>query len=131
MTGGSEILIERLASNLVIPRLDAVDRIPHTSEYVCPDGPPAYYTGLPSHNLLSALRNSGIPCDMSLWAGPHTCNFIFYWLMHYIAQHRPDMIGGFIHVPPFERHGGLSLTTLHSGIQIITRTLISQIDGGT
>jgi pyroglutamyl-peptidase len=128
MTGGNEILVERLASNLIIPSLTVADGLPHTSEHVCPDGPPAYYTGLPVHAILSALRSSSIPCNTSLWAGPHTCNFIFYWLMHYIAQHRPGVIGGFIHVPPFEQHGGLNRATLCSAVRIIARTLVSQID---
>ncbi|MHB1459252.1 MAG: pyroglutamyl-peptidase I [Armatimonadota bacterium] len=128
MTGGNEILVERLASNLIIPDLAAVDDIPHTSEYVCPDGPPAYYSGLPYQHITAVLQSKGIPCDTSLWAGPHTCNFIFYWLMHYIAKHRPDMVGGFIHVPPFEQHGGLDRAQLCSGVEIIVQTVISHID---
>lgn len=128
MTGGSEILIERIATNLIIPTLSVVDDEPHKSEFVRKGGPPAYWSTLPHEAIREHLREHDISCGESHWAGPHTCGFLFYWLMDYIARYRPDIIGGFVHVPPFEQHGGLEKQKLCLAMDVVAQTAASHAD---
>lgn len=128
MTGGQKILVERIATNLIIPELIVVDNKPYDSEFVCKGGPAAYWSGLPVKDICSALQKQNIPCDENQWAGPHLCNFIFYWLMHFIAQQRPDIVGGFIHVPPFENAGGLKREEQYKALDTITKVVTEYID---
>lgn len=123
MTGGKKILCERIALNLIIPTLEVVDKKPYPSDHVCEDGPPAYWTTLPWRKILGCLKENGIACEQSHYAGPHTCNFIFYWVLHFAAVHRPNMLCGFVHVPPFEMHGGLPRETLCKTVDIIVDTV--------
>lgn len=128
MTGGDQILIERIATNLIIPTLTVVDDKPYRSEFVRKSGPPAYWTGLPHKAICARLRKLDISCGESQWAGSHTCNFLFYWLMDYIARSRPDIVGGFIHVPPFDEHGGMQREKLCLAVNAIARTIASRVD---
>ncbi len=130
MTGGDQVLTERIATNLIIPGLSVVDDKPHSSEFVRKSGPPAYWTGLPHEAICERLREHSISCGESHWAGPHICGFMFYWLMDYIARCRPDIVGGFIHVPPFEQHGGLKKEKLCLAMDVIAQTVASHVDGG-
>lgn len=128
MTGGSTILVERIATNLIIPSLPDIDGNPRTSEYVCRNAPPAYWTTLPFRAIIDAVSEQGISCAQSLFAGEYLCNYIFYWLMHYAANHRPDLTGGFVHVPPFEMHGGITKSEQCVAASIIAKTVIAHVD---
>ena len=68
-------------------------------EPIVSDGPVGYFTGLPVAAIVEALRDSGIPAEVSWTAGAYICNHVFYSLMHLIATERPDLRGGFVHVP--------------------------------
>jgi pyroglutamyl-peptidase len=76
MTGGQQVLVERIAANLIVPDLAVVDNRPHTSELVCQEGPAAYWTGLPFREICTALRQEAIPCDQNQWAGPHAFHLV-------------------------------------------------------
>ena len=60
--------------------------------------PAAYFARLPVKAMLAALKQAGIPAELSHSAGTYVCNALFYSLMHALAS-RPGMRGGFIHVP--------------------------------
>lgn len=124
MTGGKKIMVERVAVNLIIPTLPVTDMKPHASEHVSDDGPAAYWTTLPWRNIVLALTDNKIPVAESHYAGPHACNFIFYWLLHFAAGHMPNLLGGFIHVPPFEMHGGLPKQQLCKAVDIIVEAVV-------
>ena len=68
-------------------------------EPIVTDGPAAYFTGLPVAEIVAALRAAAIPSEVSWTTGAYVCNHVFYSLMHLIATERPQLCGGFIHVP--------------------------------
>ena len=50
------------------------------------DGPAAYFTTLPIKAMLAALREAGIPAEVSQTAGTYVCNHVFYGLMHALRR---------------------------------------------
>lgn len=97
--GASGVLLERVAVNLQDARIaDNAGNRPCDAPVV-PGGPAAYFTKLPVKAIVSALREAGIPAQLSYSAGSFVCNDVFYTLMHLIATQRPALMGGFVHVP--------------------------------
>lgn len=101
-------------------------------EPVIAGGPAAYFSTLPIKAMLRALRTAGIPASVSQTAGTYNCNAIFYVLAHYIATERPDLRGGFIHVPYLPqmaaRHPGapsLSLEMQAEAIRVMASTALA------
>lgn len=90
---------ERVAVNVNdAPFPDNAGRAP-VDEPIVADGPVAYLSTLPVAGIVDALRRAGIPAAKSSTAENYVCNNVFYGLMHHIATERPDLVGGFLHVP--------------------------------
>jgi pyroglutamyl-peptidase len=68
-------------------------------EPIIPGGPAAYFSSLPVKACTEALLKAGIPASVSHTAGTFLCNHVAYGLAHLIATERPDIRGGFVHVP--------------------------------
>lgn len=68
-------------------------------EILEPKGQTAYFTNLPLRIILSTLRQSHIPSEISYTAGTFGCNQIFYQTMHRVHQTKLPIKAGFIHVP--------------------------------
>jgi pyroglutamyl-peptidase len=63
------------------------------------DGPAAYRSSLPLHEWSLAIRDSGVPCQVSFHAGTYLCNAVLY-LSHYFAeQKRLKTKAAFVHLP--------------------------------
>lgn len=62
-------------------------------------GPDADLSTLPIHEMVEAMRGAGVPAAVSNSAGTYVCNHVMYGVAHYLAQHRPTAISGFIHIP--------------------------------
>ena len=129
MGGREKICCERIALNLISPTSGDVNSKKHDSEFVVRGAPAAYWTQLPFRQICSAVQNQGIPCGESHNAGLYLCNYIFYWLLNYITEKELDIIGGFIHVPPFEDLGGIEQTKLSQAANIIANTVVDFVDG--
>jgi len=96
--GRPQLSIERIAINVDDARIpDNADACP-IDQPVVADGPAAYFSTLPIKAMLKALRDAGIPAEISQTAGTYVCNHVFYGLMH-VLQSCPGTRGGFIHVP--------------------------------
>lgn len=95
--GDTTISVERFAHN--IQEVDAIDNdgAPGSGAEIDPAGPLALRSTLPVDEIVTALREEGIPAAVSRDAGGYLCNHVFYVLMQTLDPHR---IGGFIHVPP-------------------------------
>jgi len=84
---------------------------------VLPGGPAAYWATPPVTGIVSALVD----------AGGFVCNHLFYGLMHLIASERPDIRGGFVHLPCLPQQvagsGGpsMGLDTLARAVEIAVR----------
>lgn len=95
--GRASISLERVAINVDDARIpDNAGARPIDSEIVS-GGPAAYFTGLPIKAMLAALREAGIPAEVSQTAGTYVCNHVFYGLMHALRNRR--IRGGFVHIP--------------------------------
>jgi pyroglutamyl-peptidase len=121
--GRASMSLERVAINVDDARIpDNAGAQPIDSEIVG-DGPAAYFTGLPIKAMLAALREAGIPAEVSQTAGTYVCNHVFYGLMHALRNRR--IRGGFVHIPyspeQAERHPGapaLPIETVVRGLRI-------------
>lgn len=64
-----------------------------------PDGPVAYRTTLPVRAMVRAMRDAGIPADISDTAGTFCCNHLMYGILHHVAVAGLDLPAGWIHLP--------------------------------
>ena len=96
--GRAQLSLERIAINLDDARIPDNAGASPVDEAIVADGPAAYFATLPIKAMLSALRDAGIPAEISQTAGTYVCNHAFYGLMHALRE-RPGTRGGFIHIP--------------------------------
>jgi pyroglutamyl-peptidase len=97
--GRAEVTPERVAINVDDARIpDNAGQQP-IDKAIAKDGPVAYFSTLPIKAIVHELRRREIPAAVSQTAGTFVCNHVFYGLMHELALHRPEVRGGFIHVP--------------------------------
>jgi pyroglutamyl-peptidase len=97
--GRAEVTVERVALNLADSWGLDNDLEQPIDEPIEPSGPAAYWTGLPAKELVTAMKAVGTPAAVSLTAGTHLCNYVFYTLMHLVAHGKGPRLSGFIHVP--------------------------------
>lgn len=100
--GRSMLTVERLAQNLIdATRYNMGDlaNVRPQGVPVVPGGPVAYYATLPIRAMVQAMRQVGIPADISDTAGTFGCNLLMYGVLHYIAQHKLPIRAGWIHLP--------------------------------
>lgn len=101
-------------------------------EPIVADGPAGYFTGLPVAEIVAGLRAASIPSEVSWTAGAYVCNHVFYSLMHLIATERPQVQGGFVHVPYAHEQvlsrpdpqPSLALDTIVAGLRIAVETTL-------
>lgn len=97
--GRATVTPERVAINIRDARIpDNVGDQPIDVPVVA-GGPAAYFTTLPIKAAVARIAAAGIPASVSHTAGTFVCNNVFYGLMHLLATERPDVRGGFVHVP--------------------------------
>lgn len=95
-------------------------------------GPVAYRSTLPVSAMVAAMRTAGIPAVPSSSAGSYVCNNVFYGLMHLIATTRPQLVGGFVHVPytheqvvhHLDTRPSLSIATITEAVGIAVTTSV-------
>jgi pyroglutamyl-peptidase len=127
-SGRDRVTVERVALNLVTETApdNAGRALPE--EPVFAGGPAAYWGTLPVVQTVSALVAAGVPAAPSPDAGGYVCNHVFYGLMHLIATERPDLRGGFVHLPCLPEQvtetGGpsMGLDTLARAVDVVVRT---------
>lgn len=146
--GRDAISLERIAINVDDARIpDNAGACP-VDAAVVPGAPAAYFATLPIKAMRAALRDAGIPAEVSQTAGTYVCNHVFYALMHAL-QRTPAVRAGFIHVPPAchadganggvagqvhhpgnggERPSGLPLATITEALRIAVRVALATGD---
>ncbi|WP_062309203.1 pyroglutamyl-peptidase I [Alicyclobacillus sendaiensis] len=131
--GRTHVTPERIAINIMDARIP--DNAGHRpiDEPIAPEGPAAYFSTLPIRAMVEAMRVAGVPAHISNTAGTFVCNDTFYRLMHFIAEHEPGLIGGFIHVPYMTEQAldkqapSLPLATLVTGIRTALDVVVSAL----
>ncbi len=98
-TGRPSISVERVAINLLDFKIPDNAGVQVTDEVIITDGPAAYFSSLPVRQIYDAIKNAGIPVELSLSAGSYLCNQTLYQLLHYISRCETQIPAGFIHLP--------------------------------
>lgn len=134
--GRFAITPERVAINIndaYIP--DNSGRAP-VDEPILEGGPAGYLSTLPVTAIVAALRLAGIPAAKSSTAGNYVCNNVFYGLMHLISTERPQIVGGFVHVPyvheqvlnRVDDQPSLSLEMITQALRICVETSVTALE---
>jgi len=100
--GRSMITVERLAQNRSDSgRYGLADNAGNdlVGEPTVPDGPAAYYATAPIQAMVLAMRQAGIPADVSDAAGTFGCNHLMYGVLHHLATNELPILAGWIHLP--------------------------------
>jgi pyroglutamyl-peptidase len=100
--GRAVITVERIAHNLndsTRYRLADNDGLALQGQPTVPGGPVAYYSTLPIRAMVKAMRQSGIPSDISDTPGTFCCNHLMYGILHHIATRGLQVRAGWIHLP--------------------------------
>lgn len=96
--GRSRLSLERVAINVNDARIPDNAGAQPVDEPVVAGGPAAYFSSLPIKAMLAALREEGLPAEISNTAGTYVCNHIAYAMAHYTARQR-GVRTGFLHIP--------------------------------
>ncbi|MBU8974890.1 pyroglutamyl-peptidase I [Lysobacter sp. MMG2] len=118
--GRAQLSLERVAINVIDARIPDNAGAQPVDEPVVIDGPAAYFTGLPVKAMLAALRNAGVPAEISQTAGTYVCNHVFYGLMHALRD-VPGTRGGFVHIPYSPAQAAL-----HAGAPSLPVSVVAQ-----
>lgn len=94
--GRSAIGIERIAVNLIDARIPDNAGAQPVDEPSIAGAPPAAFATIPVKAIATAIRDAGIPAEVSHTAGTFVCNHVFFTAL---AAAPPGTRAGFIHVP--------------------------------
>ena len=96
--GRAAVGVERVAVNVIDARIPDNDGSAPVDVPVIAGAPAAFFSTLPVKACAAAVREVGVPVEVSNTAGLYVCNATFYALQHLLAA-RPEVRSGFVHVP--------------------------------
>lgn len=100
--GRATVTVERIAQNMNdSSRYQLADNkgVCLQGELTTPGGPVAYYSTVPIRAMVKAMRDAGIPADISDAPGTFCCNHLMYGILHHIACQALPVRAGWIHLP--------------------------------
>lgn len=97
--GRKAVTPERIAINWMDARIP--DNAGHQpkEQPIEPGGPDGCFSTLPVSAMAAAIREAGLPGEVSLSAGTFVCNEVMYRVLRHAAMAMPDTHCGFIHIP--------------------------------
>ncbi|HZR83447.1 MAG TPA: pyroglutamyl-peptidase I [Candidatus Binatia bacterium] len=101
-SGRAMVTVERIAQNLndgARYGLRDNDGNALRGQMTVPGGPAAYYSTLPIRAMVSAMRQAGVPADISDAPGTFCCNHLMYGTLHYLATEQLAIRAGWVHLP--------------------------------
>ncbi|GEN84333.1 pyrrolidone-carboxylate peptidase [Sporosarcina luteola] len=99
LSGGRfKITPERIAINVNDGAKDNSGHAP-VDEPIIEGGADGYFTNMPIRKMVDALKEQGLPAEISNTAGAYLCNHVMYRVLHLVNEQRSDMLAGFIHIP--------------------------------
>ncbi len=128
--GRSAVGVERVAVNVQDARIPDEDGAQPVDVPVVPGGDVAHLSSLPLKACLAALREAGVPGEVSNTAGTYVCNTVFYALADALAAGRaPGARGGFVHVPRLPEQvpagsAALGVGDAAAGLRAVIRTAL-------
>lgn len=118
-SGRSAITPEMVAINLRYARIpDNAGNAPH-DEPVLEGGESALFSTLPVREMAEAVREVGLPGDVSYSAGAYVCNDLMYLMLHHLAG--TGVPCGFVHVPAQGLDDGRAARGLAAAIGALER----------
>jgi len=130
----TQIALERVAINLIDARISDNAGAQPVDIPVVRGAPAAYFTTLPVKAMLARLRHARVPASLSQSAGTFVCNQVFFGLAHILAR-RPDIRGGFIHVPSARetltgrsKAAGMPLATMRKAIRLCLDAALNTVE---
>jgi pyroglutamyl-peptidase len=100
-------------------------------------GPVAYYSTLPIRAMVKAMREAGIPADISDTPGTNVCNHLMYGILHFIASKTLPIRAGWIHLPflpstaALEENLGAPSMSKETAVQGVTAAVKTAIEHPT
>lgn len=93
---------------------------------IVPGGPAAWFATAPVRAMSAAIREAGIPGELSCHAGTFVCNDVFYTLSHRFRD--SQTLVGFIHIPVLpvqagDKRPGMPLEQVLAGLTAAIRAL--------
>ena len=124
---------ERVAINIDDARIPDNEGNQPIDRSIVAGGPAAYFATLPVKAMVQAIRDVGLPADLSNTAGTFVCNHLLYGVLHLLATEYPGVRGGFLHLafPPEQAAGrpspvpSLPLADIVRGIAAAVRAMES------
>lgn len=128
--GRSMVTAERIAQNLNdSARYQIADNNGRVleDELTDPDGPVAYWSTLPLRAMVLAMREAGVPADISDAPGTLMCNHLMYGVLRHIDTRGLPTRAGWLHLPHLPEVAALdhnlgapsmSLATSVTGVRI-------------
>lgn len=128
--GRSMITVERIAQNFNdSARYRVADNSGRLLEgdLTDPDGPVAYWSTLPLRAMVLAMREAGIPADISDAPGTLMCNHLMYGVLRHVDTHGLAPRTGWLHLPHLPEVAALdhnlgapsmSLATSTAGVRV-------------
>lgn len=100
--GPGRLRVERLAVNVRYLQLgpgELPDEAATSQGMIDPDGPPAYFSGVPVEQAAAAIAARGLKVRISNHAGIYLCNHVFYRSLQREAIRRTGAQTAFLHIP--------------------------------
>ncbi|WP_315092692.1 pyroglutamyl-peptidase I [uncultured Cellulomonas sp.] len=127
--GRAAVGLERVAVNVIDARIPDVDGSAPVDVPVVAGAPAAFFSTLPVKACALAVREAGVPVEISNTAGLYVCNATFYALQHLLSA-RPQVRSGFVHLPrtPAQVDPGapsMSTADAATGLLAVLRAVLS------
>lgn len=123
--GRGAVTPELVAINLRYAKIPDNKGNQPTDEPVIPGGKSAYFATLPTRKIAEAIREQGIPAELSYSAGAYVCNDLIYRILAELDNTETRAV--FIHVPYIPEQGKSPSLTLDEIVKALT-VAIESID---
>ncbi|MEM9790503.1 MAG: pyroglutamyl-peptidase I [Planctomycetota bacterium] len=125
--GRASLTVERLAQNLIdATRYGFGDETGDEPQDrpVVEGGPAAYYATLPIRAMVRAMRDAGVPADISDTAATFGCNLLMYGVLHHVATNGRPIRAGWVHLPSLPK-----TAALEKNLGMPSMSLATQVEG--
>ena len=130
------IRVERVAINLLDFLISDNGGHVVTDKPIVDGGPDAFFATLPAREMVQAMRDNGIPAQLSNSAGTYLCNQVMYEMLHHLHTKNIKIPAGFVHLPQLPEQvsaasplrPSMSLDTMIQGVTVTVQTLVTHLN---
>lgn len=97
--GRASITVEKVAINYRDARIEDNDGKQPIGEKIFEDGKDGIFASIDVEEVVQAIRDEGVPANISYTAGTFVCNDVLYSVLYHIDKEGLDIKAGFIHLP--------------------------------